>query len=309
MKKIVILGGGTGLSNLLAGLKNHTDHLSAVVTMADDGHSTGKLRQDFGILPPGDVRQCLTALASNESLMTKMFQYRFDKGRGITGHSLGNLLLVALEKITGSFGEAVHQASHILAIKGQVLPSTFDEIKLKAKLKDGRVVEGESKIPREGHKSPIVKLELKPQKAEANPEVIWAIQNADLVVIGPGSLFTSVIPNLLIEDITKAIVKSRAKKVFVCNIATERGETENYSVEKHIEMLVKHSHEKICDYVLINNKIISSDDNKGEFGKVKNIITKNNKIGRYKIIFDDIINEENPLYHDREKLAKTLLEL
>lgn len=308
MKKIVVLGGGTGLSNLLAGLKKHTDHLSAVVTMTDDGYSTGKLRRDLGILPPGDIRQCLAALANDESLVTKMFQYRFDKGRGISGHSLGNLLLVALSNITGSFSEAVHQASHILAIKGKVLPSTLKEVNLKAKLKDGREIFGQYNISKEGHKSPIKKIYLKPLQTKANPEVLWEIQNADLVIIGPGSLYTSIIPNFLIKEITKAVTKSKAKKIYIANIATERGETENYTIEDHINALIKHSDPRIFDICLVNENIIDEGE-EGELGKVKNISTVDKKIGRYKIIKADLVNPEKPLYHDREKLANAILNI
>lgn len=309
MKKIVVIGGGTGLSNLLAGLKKHTDHLSAVVTMTDDGYSTGKLRRDLGILPPGDIRQCLAALANDESLVTKMFQYRFDKGRGISGHSLGNLLLVALSNITGSFQEAVHQASHILAIKGKVLPSTLKEVDLKAKLADGREIVGQYNISKEGHKSPIKRVYLKPAQAKANPEVIYEIQNADIIIIGPGSLYTSVIPNLLISEISKAVIKSKAKKIYIANIATERGETENYSIEDHIKALVKHSDPKVFDICLVNEHIVNEDEDSGELGKIKNITTDVKKIGRYKIIKADLVNPEKPLYHDREKLAEEILKI
>lgn len=309
MKKIVVIGGGTGLSNLLAGLKKNTDHLSAVVTMTDDGYSTGKLRRDLGTLPPGDIRQCMAALASDESLVTKMFQYRFSKGRGIAGHSLGNLLLVALENITGSFQEAVHQASHILAIKGKVLPSTFSEVGLKAKLKDGREILGEFNITKEGHRSPIKRIYLKPSKVKANTEVLWEIQNADLIIIGPGSLYTSIIPNLLISEITRTIVKSKAKKIYIANIATERGETENYTIEDHIKALVKHSHEKVFDICLVNEHIVNEDEDSGELGKIKNITTDAKKIGRYKIIKADLVNPEKPLFHDREKLAEAIIKI
>ncbi len=277
--------------------------------MTDDGRSTGRLRRDFGVIPPGDVRKCLTALANDEALMTKAFQYRFDKGRGIADHSLGNLLLVALENITGSFREAVNQASHILAIKGEVLPSTFSKVDLRGKLTNGKEIIGESDLVKEGHKSPIKKIYLYPSRVKSNQEVIWAIRNADIIAIGPGSLYTSIIPNLLLKDVTLAIVKSKAKKIFICNVATERGETEKYSVEDHIDALVKHSHPKIFDYCLVNEKIIYYNDDTGELGKVSNISTDEKKIGRYKIIRKDLINPENPLFHDREKLAQAIMEV
>lgn len=308
MKRIVALGGGTGLANLLSGLKNYSDHISAVVTMTDDGYSTGRLRRDFGIIPPGDVRKCLAALSNDEALMTQVFQYRFDRGRGISDHSLGNLLLVALENITGSFREAVNQASHILAIKGEVLPSTFDQVELGARFANGRVVVGESKIAQMGHSSQIKKIFLKPSRVKPNREILWAVKEAEIILIGPGSLYTSIIPNFLISEITREIVKSRAKKIFICNISTERGETENYSVEDHIRALVRHSNPKLFNLVLVNNKVLHANHDRGELGKVSNITTTQKKIGRYKIIRDDVIDEENPLYHDSQKLAKTIME-
>jgi len=309
MKKIVVIGGGTGLSNLLPALKNYTNNLTAVVTMVDDGWSTGRLRKEFGVIPPGDVRKCLVALANDQDLMTKVFQYRFDKGRGISGHSLGNLLIVALEHITGSFSEAINQASHILSIKGRVLPATFNNVNVIARLKNGKEIFGQDKISHYGHKSPIKRICLKPSKVKANPEVLWAIKNADLIVIGPGSLCTSLIPNFLIKEITSEVVKSKAKKIYVCNIATERGETENYTVSDHVDMLTRHSHPRIFDICLVNENIIANGSDVGELGKVHNITTNEKKIGRYKIIKKDIINIENPLFHNGEKLAKAIMEV
>lgn len=309
MKKIVAIGGGTGLANLIAGLKKYSDAISAVVTMTDDGRSTGRLRRDFDIIPPGDVRKCLTALANDESLMTQVFQYRFEKGRGINDHALGNLLMVALENLTGSFREAVNQASHILAIKGEVLPSTFSKVNLRGKLQNGKEVIGENCLAKEGHKSPIKKVYLHPQKAKANLDVLWAISNAEIILVGPGSLYTSIIPNLLLKEVTAAIVKSKAKKIYICNISTERGETEKYSVEDHINAVLRHSHPRIFDYCLVNEKIVYFNNDKGELGKIANISTQQKKIGRYKIINADLINLKNPLFHDREKLAKAIMEV
>lgn len=309
MKKIVAIGGGTGLSNLVAGLKKYSDSISAVVTMTDDGHSTGRLRRDFGVIPPGDVRKCLVALSSDESLMTKVFQYRFDRGRGIHDHSLGNLLLVALENLTGSFREAVNQASHILAIKGRVLPSTFDRVDLRGRLKNGKVIVGEFALVKEGHHSAIEKVYLHPSRVKANPEVLWAIQNADIIVIGPGSLYTSVIPNLLLKEVTRVLVKSKARKIYICNVATERGETEKYTVEDHLNAIAKHSHPRVFDMCLVNDHLIFYNDDTGELGKVSNITTNKKKIDRWKIIAKDLIDPKKPLFHDREKLSKAIMEL
>lgn len=308
-KHIVIIGGGTGLSNLASGLKSYTDTISAVVTMTDNGRSSGKLRRDFNTIPPGDVRKCLTALASDEALMTQMFNYRFDKGRGINDHALGNLLLIALENITGSFREAVNQASHILAIKGEVLPSTYGRINLKAKLTDGREIIGESDITKEGHISPIKKVSLKPAGAKTNPEVLWAIKNADAIIIGPGSLWTSIIPNFLLRDVTNAVVKSRAKKIYVCNIATERGETERFTVEDHVNKLLEFSHPRLFNMVIVNDNIIHFNNDKGQLGKVSNITTERKKFGKIKVITKDVIDDMNPLYHDKNKLAKVIMDI
>lgn len=308
-KNIVAIGGGTGLSNLVSGLKKYTDHISAVVTMTDDGRSSGKLRKDFDTIPPGDVRKCLTALANDEALMTQMFNYRFDKGRGIHDHALGNLLLIALENITGSFREAVNQASHILAIKGEVHPSTFSKVNLKGKLESGKEYVGECLLVKEGHQSQIKKVALVPKRARANPEVLWAIKNADAIIIGPGSLWTSIIPNFLLKDVTEAVVKARAKKIYICNIATERGETERYEVKDHIDRLIKHSHPRLFNLVLVNDKILNANHDTGELGKISNITTNERKIDRYKIIHRDLINEKNPLYHNKEKLAKAIIEI
>lgn len=309
MKQIVAIGGGTGLANLVSGLKKYSDHISAVVTMTDDGRSSGKLRRDFATIPPGDVRKCLTALANDEALMTKMFNYRFDRGRGINDHALGNLLLVALENITGSFREAVNQASHILAIKGEVLPSTFAKVDLKGKLENGKICFGESCLAKEGHKSPIKKMYLIPRTAKVNPEVLWAIKYADAIIIGPGSLWTSIIPNFLLKDVTEAVVRSRAKKIYVCNIATERGETERYSIEDHIKALASHGHERLFNIVLVNDHVINTNHDEGTLGKISNITTSKKKIDRYKVICKDIINAKNPLYHDKEKLSKAIMEI
>lgn len=304
--KIVIIGGGSGLSNLLRGLKNHTEHITAIVTMSDDGRSSGRLREDFNILPPGDIRSCILALADEEQLYHKIFTYRFPHGRGLKGHSLGNLLMVALADITGSFKKAIHEISRILNIKGQVLPSTYDDVIISAKLTNGRVVWGESSIATAGHRSPICGLKLHPESAAANPEAVQAIEKADLIIIGPGSLYTSIIPNFLLREICRAVASSRAHKFFICNVSTERGETENYSVEDHIEKLVQYSDPQIFDTALVNHKIVLKSPGQ-RLGEVKNITTDKNKINRFTIIHTDLIDEKNPLYHDNEKVIKTIV--
>lgn len=306
--KIVVIGGGSGLSNLLRGLKYHTEHITAIVTMSDDGKSSGRLREDFNILPPGDIRSCILALSDEEQLYHKIFTYRFPHGRGLKGHSLGNLLAVALADITGSFKKAIQEMSKILNIKGQVLPSTYEDVILSAKLSNGAVVWGESSIATAGHRSPIRELKLHPESAKANPEAVRAIEKADIIIVGPGSLYTSILPNFLLSDITRAVSSSRAKKIFICNVSTERGETEDYTVEDHIETLVKYSDVQICDTVLVNSKIVLKSSGR-RLGEVHNITSDKDKIDRYKIIKADLIDKENPLYHDREKLVNEIIKL
>lgn len=250
--KIVAIGGGTGLSMLLKGIKNITNNITAVVTVGDDGGSSGRLREEMGILPPGDIRNCIAALADDEDLVTKLFQYRFKSGEGLEGHSFGNLFLTALCSITGNMVRAVQESSNVLSIRGRVLPSTLDDMKLVAELEDGRFIHGESNIP-EAH-GRIKRLFTDPKKCKALPDVITAIKNADLIILGPGSLYTSVTPNLLITEISEEIAKSKAKKIYVCNIMTQPGETDSYSVSDHVKALIKHAgHKEIIDAVLVND--------------------------------------------------------
>jgi len=252
--KVVAIGGGTGLSMLLKGIKKYTNNITAVVTVGDDGGSSGRLREDMGILPPGDIRNCIAALADDDSLITELFQYRFKKGEGLEGHSFGNLFLTALCSITGNMVKAVKESSNVLNIRGVVLPATLDDMKLAAEFEDGTIVKGESNIP-EAHKQ-IKKLFTEPTLCKALPEVIDAIIHADLIILGPGSLYTSVIPNLLVSSIVDAIMESRAKKIYVCNIMTQPGETDNYSVASHVNALINHAGgKKIIDAVLVNDSL------------------------------------------------------
>lgn len=250
--KIVAIGGGTGLSMLLKGVKHITNNITAVVTVGDDGGSSGRLREEMGMLPPGDIRNCIAALADDEDLVTKLFQYRFKTGEGLEGHSFGNLFLTALCSITGDMVRAVKESSNVLSIRGRVLPSTLDDMKLVAEMEDGRVIHGESNIP-EAH-GKVKRLYTDPSSCRALEDVILAIRDAELIILGPGSLFTSVIPNLLIEEISKEIVKSHAKKIYVCNIMTQPGETDDYTVSEHVSMLMSHAGSNdIIDAVLVND--------------------------------------------------------
>ncbi len=304
---LLAIGGGTGLSFLLRGLKYFPVNLSAIVTMADDGASSGRLRRDYGVLPPGDVRQCLVALSSDEELVTKLFDYRFKNGRGLSGHSFGNLFLTALCDISGSFELAIHEASRILATKGSVIPSTLENINIAAQLENGHVVLGESQIPILGHRSPIKKIFSVPEKVKANKEALDAISQADYIIIGPGSLYTSIIPNLLIQGIAKAINGNKtAKKIYICNVSTERGETEKYSVEDHITALMHYGGPGIIDFCLVNNNLIHANGDEGKLGCVHNITTDKKSIQGIEIILDDIVNDDHPLFHDPKKVMKAL---
>lgn len=252
--KIVAVGGGTGLSTMLKGIKKITNNITAVVTVGDDGGSSGRLRQEMGILPPGDIRNCIAALADDEDLVTKLFQYRFKTGEGLDGHSFGNLFLSALCAITGNMVKAVQESSKVLSIRGRVLPSTLDDMKLSAEMADGTIIEGESNIPETGKK--IKRLFTEPSVCRPLPEVIEAIKDADLIILGPGSLYTSVIPNLLIKDISEAISKSSAKKIYVCNIMTQPGETTDYTAAEHIQAIIDHAgYPNIVDAMMVNNSL------------------------------------------------------
>ena len=252
--KIVAIGGGTGLSMLLRGIKKYTNNVTAIVTVGDDGGSSGRLREEMGILPPGDIRNCIAALADDEDMITELFQYRFKNGEGLEGHSFGNLFLTALCAITGDMVRAVKESSNVLNIRGVVLPATLDDMKLAAVFEDGKIVHGESNIP-EAH-GKIKRLFTEPEHCKALPEAIAAIKEADLIILGPGSLYTSVIPNLLVDGIVEAITKSTAKKIYVCNIMTQPGETDNYSVASHVNALISHaSGKKIVDAVLVNDNL------------------------------------------------------
>lgn len=250
--RIVAVGGGTGLSMLLSGTKNITNNLTAIVSVGDDGGSSGRLREEMGILPPGDIRHCITALADDEDLVNKLFKYRFTNGEGLEGHSFGNLFLTALYDITGDMVSAVRASSRVLSIRGRVLPATLDDMKLVAEMEDGRIIHGESTIP-EAH-GKIKRLFTEPANCKALPDVIQAIRDAELIILGPGSLYTSVIPNLLVKEISEEIIKSKAKKIYVCNIMTQPGETDNYTVSDHLKALIQHAgSNKIVDAVLVND--------------------------------------------------------
>ncbi len=254
MKKIVVMGGGTGNFTVLRGLKKHNVELSAIVSMADDGGSTGILRDELGVLPPGDVRQCLVALSDSSRLMRSVMNYRFENG-GLGGHSLGNLFISALEKVTGSFERAVEEMGRILYIKGKVIPVTTHQVRLKMILKDRKVLEGEKEIylSHEIDKG-YSKIYLEPFP-ESNPHAITEIRNADLIILGPGGIHTSIIPNLLVEGVSKALKESHAKKVFIANLMNRKGQTTGYKVSSYLKEIVEYLGEDIFDYILVNNQM------------------------------------------------------
>lgn len=308
--KIVAVGGGTGLSVLLTGLKEYTSNITAVVTVADDGGSSGRLRQQFDILPPGDIRNCLVALADAPALMRDLFQFRFDKNSEMAGHSFGNLFITVMTQLTGDFEKAVKETSKVLALRGQVIPSTLNNVVLVAEHNDGSTTEGENRIPK-AH-IPISRVSLKPSENPATPEALKAIEEARIIVLGPGSLYTSVIPNLLIKEISDAIVNSSAVKVYVCNAMTQFGETDSYSVSDHIKALVSHTHPRIIDYCIVNTADIPqqvlkryAQDNSYP---VACDTAKIEAMG-YRVIEENIVIVDDVIRHDSLRLAKIILGL
>jgi uncharacterized cofD-like protein len=250
--KIVAIGGGTGLSTLLRGLKRRTSNLTAIVTVSDDGGSSGRLQKELGVLPPGDIRNCLVALADDEALVTDLFRYRFTEGEGLSGHSFGNLFLAAMSGITGNFDRAIKESSRVLNIVGRVLPATLGVVRLCAELDDGTIVEGESKIS--NAKRPIKRVFFDPPAAAPLDEVIAAIREADAIVLGPGSLFTSVAPNFLVSRIAREVADAHGVKMYVCNVMTQPGETDGMSAADHVEALLANAGERVCEYVIVNDQ-------------------------------------------------------
>lgn len=308
--KIVVVGGGTGLSTIIVGLKEHTVHMSAIVTVADDGGSSGRLREQFDILPPGDIRNCLVAMADTEPLMRKLFQFRFAEDSEFAGHNFGNLFITAMTQLTGDFEQAIKESSKVLAIRGHVIPSTLHKVNLVAKYSDGSQIQGETQIPHQG--KPIIQVFLNPEDSAATPEAISAINDADIILLGPGSLFTSIIPNLLIKEITTAIVNSSAFKFYVCNIMTQRGESDDFSASDHLKALIQHSHPRIVNYCLVNTGSISAnllEKYKGEYATlVRPDIDTIRKLG-CKVITDDFVAVNEVVRHNATRLAHTILKV
>ena len=304
--KLVAIGGGKGLSTLLRGVKAHSTNLTAIVTVADDGGSSGELRRNMGILPPGDIRDCLAALSSDEALISQLFQYRFSEGAGVGGHSLGNLLITALAEITGSFEEAIAESGRVLAVQGQVLPSTLHDVCLVADIHlsgSGDVrVKGESEIPKARGK--IQRVWLEPNNPLAYPPSLQAILSADLIVIGPGSLYTSILPNLLVPDLAEALRASRSLKFYICNISTQLGETDGFSCGDHIHTLEKHLGKGMIDVVICNNRFDIPLPEEDSWVKAEANLDQ-----EYGVYLADLVDESNPWRHDSAKLAQVVMDL
>jgi uncharacterized cofD-like protein len=303
--KIVAIGGGTGLSTLLRGLKEYTGNLTAVVTVADDGGSSGRLRDELGLPPPGDLRNCIAALADAEPLMTRLFQYRFNEGTGLEGHSFGNLFIAAMSSVTGNFEDAVRETSRVLAVRGQILPATLANVTLSAVTEDDEAIHGESNITERG--SRIKRVFIHPENALANPDAIRALLSADMIVIGPGSLFTSVLPNLLVEGVSRAIAMSKALKIYVCNVATQPGETDTFAVSDHCRALYAHVPQSLFHYVIANTNISSNGN--GQPWQVEPVRIDGDRVNGAAVIAADVVSEENRYHHDTEKLAASVMNL
>ncbi|HVB85334.1 MAG TPA: gluconeogenesis factor YvcK family protein [Candidatus Dormibacteraeota bacterium] len=318
--RIVALGGGTGLSAVLRGLKQHVaEHgqldsalpiadLTAVVTVTDDGGSSGRLRREYSVLPPGDIRNCLVALSPDPNLLGNLFQYRFPTGRGLAGHSFGNLFLTALTNITGDFPKAVQFSAQVLAIRGRIYPSTAQNVTLEAELEDGTVVPGETKISRS--RKSIARLRLVPRRVRPLPEVVRAIRAADLILVGPGSLYTSILPNLLVPGILDAISKSRAARVYIANLMTQPGETRHYSIADHVRAIYEHTRPGLFDFAVINHAVVAPrlvrryaaqgaepvDPSYEELGKLG-----------LRCVSGALLRQDGKVRHDETRLARVLL--
>jgi len=309
--RIVAIGGGTGLSTLLRGLKKYTGNLTAIVTVADDGGSSGRLRQQYRILPPGDFRQCITALADVEPLMNTLFQHRFKEGE-LNGHSFGNLFIMAMAEITGDFEHAIRESGRVLAVRGQIVPSTLRDVTLIAEMADGQTRIGESNIPHpngDGETvTPIKRVFLQPE-ATINPEAEEAILNAEMIVVGPGSLYTSSLPNLIVDGMAEALKASPAIKVYVCNVATQPGETDGFRVNDHLNAIENHLGTNIFDFVLVNSNHNFPLPSSAQEAGIKRVLYDQATVAARSIhcLLADVVNPRLSTHHDPDKLAKTIM--
>ena len=321
--RVVALGGGTGLSTLLRGLKEHvirrTDDratadrpiadLAAIVTVTDDGGSSGRLRRENRILPPGDIRNCMVALSKDEALLGRLFQYRFHAGRGLIGHNFGNLFLAALTHVTGDFTEAIRVSSKVLAIRGRIFPSTLSNVHLVATLETGRTVHGETRIT--ASRAPIKRLKLSSRRVRPLPRAIAAIKEADLILLGPGSLYTSILPNLLIPEIASAIAKSRAPRVYIANLMTQPGETAGYALADHLRAIQKHVPRRVIDCVVANRQLVSPDVARRYRAQgAEPVAVDLHELQKldFRVVLDNLLEEHGVLRHNTRRLSRLLLE-
>ena len=318
-QKLVAIGGGTGLSTLLAGLKGLVgktedpiwiESLSGIVTVSDDGGSSGRLRDELQMLPPGDIRNCMIALSEDSTLLSRLFRYRFRGEGDLGGHSFGNLFLAALTEVTGDFTEAIRLSSEVLASKGHIFPATISDVRLAAELEDGSIVRGETQIS--ASKLPIRRLRLEPEQCLPLPEALKAIRAADVITVGPGSLYTSILPNLLVAQVARVIGKTRATKIFINNLMTQPGETDGYSARKHLETIKKYAPEIHFDYVVVNNRRISAEQ--AERYAAEGAYQIGIKDSIYEIVDEateivraDLLDDGEKVRHNSERLAQVVL--
>src|SRR5947208_1768312 len=312
--RVVALGGGTGLSTMLRGLKKYTGNLTAIVTVADDGGSSGKLRAEYRILPPGDFRQCITALADVEPLMTTLFQHRFKEG-SLNGHSFGNLFIMAMAEITGAFEHAIRESGRVLAVRGQIVPSTLRDVTLIAEMADGQTRIGESSIPHangdgdgNGAVATAIKRAFLQPEPTINPEAEEAILNAEMIIVGPGSLYTSILPNLVVDGMAEALKASPAIKVFVCNVATQPGETDAFRVSDHLEAIERHPGTKILDFVAVHSNNHFTLPPSAQTAGIKRVVYDAATVNQRSIhaVLVDVVNPRISTHHDPDKLARAI---
>ena len=307
---VTVIGGGHGLSVLLRGIKADTSNVTAVVTVADDGGSSGRLREDMNILPPGDLRNCLVALADTEPLMEKLFQYRFQGKGALAGHSFGNLFLAAMNEVTGDMEQALKESSKVLAVKGRVLPASQEHVRLDAIMEDGTVVEGESHIP-EAHKK-IYRVKLFPEKVAPVQSALDAILESDVIILGPGSLYTSIMPNLLVDGVAEALCKSHALKIYICNVMTQPGETDGYTASMHVKAILDHAGKGAIDFVLVNSTPISLEEREACSMQASTPVEVDedaiNALG-VGFVKEDLLDDSNVGRHDPDKLCKGIMRM
>ena len=308
--KIVALGGGTGLHSLLRGLKQNTSNITAIVTVSDDGGSSGRLRDEMNILPPGDIRQCIAALARSETAVSELFSTRFESDGALHGHSVGNLLLAAMTELKGDFYQAVQELSKVLDIQGKVIPSTLSDVTLCAELEDGIIVRGETNITKSTGR--VRRVFLSPQDCKALPEAIKSINEADIIIIGPGSLYTSIMPNLAVKDITTALKRTKAVTIYVCNVMTQPGETDEYTASDHAAKLIQVLGKKAIDYIVVNKRFptrqLKKYEAKGQH-PIRFDREELKKLGIRNVVVKDLIQERELVRHDPEKLAATIIDI